>query len=164
VFLFIIKKSTKGIENLAILNHPGIETGTPAVFTASGYIFVLGKAQVNNNVNNIIVWKLNENLQLIKEKVLTSTNSETAAAITYHNGSVIVTGTALNELKNENFLAYVVDEDLNIVSRNTYGTEGTGKQKGMAGAIYGNNLIIGGCTISGSSSKASIFKTPRIIP
>lgn len=164
VFLFILKKSTKGIENSATLYRAGNETGVSAIFSGSGNIFVLGNSQVSSTLNNIIIWKLNENLQLIKEKVLSATNSETASAITYQNGSLVVTGTAVNETQNENFLAYVLDEDLNIVSRNTYGTKGKGNQRGMTGAINGNSLIIGGCTISGNSSKASIFKTPPIIP
>lgn len=163
VFLFIFKKSTKGIENSTTLYRAGNETGISAIYSASGNIFVLGNSQVSSTVNNIIIWKLNENLQLIKEKVLTATNSETAAAITTQNGSVAITGTVVNEPQNENFLVYVLDEDLNIVSRNTYGAK-KGIQRGMSGAIDGNSLIIGGCTISGNSSKASLFKTPSIIP
>ncbi len=164
VFLFILKKSTKGIENSTTLYRAGNETGISAVFSTSGNLYVLGNSQVSSNVNNIILWKLNENLQIIKEKVITATSSETASAIAYRNGSVVVTGTAVNELMNENFLAYVLDEDLNIVSRNTYGTKGKGNQRGMSGAIQGNSLLIGGCTISGNSSKASIFKTPPLLP
>jgi hypothetical protein len=164
VFLFILKKSTKGIENSATLYRAGNETGIAAVFTSSGYIFVLGNSQINGNVNNIILWKLNANLQIVKEKIISASNSETSSAIISKNGSLTIIGTAVNELLNENLLAYIIDEDLNIVSRNIYGTTGKGNQRGMAGAIQGNSLIIGGCTVSGNSSKASIFKASKIIP
>jgi hypothetical protein len=163
VFLFILKKSTRGIENSITLYRAGNENGVSAIYH-SGYIYVLGFTRINSTVNNIVLWKLGEDLQVIKEQLITSGTSETPSAILANNGSFVVVGTAMNDQGNENFLTYVIDQELEVISRNIYGSIGKGNQKGKAGVISGKSVVIGGCTISGSTSKASIFKTPDILP
>jgi hypothetical protein len=74
----------------------------------------------------------------------------------------VVVGTATNEAGDEDYLVYVTDSDLNTISRNTYGS--VGNQKGLSGTISGRRVIISGSTVSGSISRASIFKTPEILP
>lgn len=162
VFLFILKKSTKGIENTITLYEPGNENGVSALYFNAN-IYVLGYTQVSSGLNNIILWKLSADLQLLDKKLITTTISETPSTLILTDNTLAVVGTAGSE-PNQNFLVYTFDTNLNIISRSTYGTNGKGSQRGMTGAVSGKSIVIGGCTISGNSSKACIYKTPAILP
>ncbi len=164
VFLFILKKSTKGIENSVTLFRPGNEIGISAVEN-NGDIFVLGYTQVSNTINNVVLWKLNKNLQIIKEVQIESPISETPASIKINNGNLVIIGTALNGPEDDDFLVYVLDNNLNKISRNCFGSSRSQQnQRGFSGTISGRSVIIGGSTTTGNSSKACIFKTPEILP
>lgn len=161
VFLFILKSTTKGIENSVTLFRTGNETGVSVIYTAAGEIIALGYSR-QNSVDNILLWKLDKDLQVIRERQITSTLSETPSAVLYENGTVVVVGTTMNEAGDDDYLVYVMDNDLNTISRNTYGSKGD--QKGLSGIIAGRRVIISGSTVSGNLSRASIFKTPEILP
>ena len=162
VFLFILKKSTKGIENSVTLFKIGKETGVSAVYSPFDGIFVLGYTEVSPTVNNILLWKLTEDLRVVKEQQIVANISETPSAILYENGRLAIVGTAINEQGNEDYLTYIVDVNFNTISRNVYGA--SGNQRGSCGAIVGKSVVVGGSTMSGNSSKASIYKTPDILP
>lgn len=162
VFLFILKKTTKGIENSQFLFRPGNETGISAVYLPTSEIIVLGYTQVSTTVNNIVIWKLDENLRILKEHQITSNLSETPSSITFSNNTIIIVGTQTNEQGNDDYLVYTYNTDLTQISKHTFGSKGN--QRGMTGVITGSSVIIGGSNTSGNSSKASIFKTPSILP
>ncbi|NJK96744.1 MAG: hypothetical protein HC905_19150 [Bacteroidales bacterium] len=162
VFIFIIRKSTRGIENFVTLFKTGKEKGIKALRAPTGEIFILGTSQISDNKNNIYIWKISEDLSVIQEKQISATISETPSDIIYENGSLIIIGTAFNEQSNEDILVYALDNNFNILSRNTFGSRDN--QKGISGVISNRNVIIGGSVYSKGTSKASLFKTPEILP
>jgi hypothetical protein len=161
-FVFIINKVTKGIQNSQFLYKSGNDFGVSAIQLLTRDFVIVGYTQVNNTVNNIILWKLNEDLQTLTMKQIESSVSEVPSSVNYVDGSIVIVGTVAKEQNNDDYLVYTLNTDLSVTSRNQYGSKGN--QRGMAGAIIGKSVVIGGCTTSGNSSKASIFKTPAILP
>lgn len=161
VFVFMINKITKGIENSQFLYKTGNDYGISAVQLLSREIVIVGYTQVNNTVNNIMLWRLDENLQTLATKQIESTVSEVPSSISYVDGALVVVGT-VTKGEDEDYLVYTLNSDLSVTSRNQYGSKGN--QRGMSGTVVGKSVVIGGSTGSKVYSKASIFKTPAILP
>jgi hypothetical protein len=158
VLVFILKKTTHGIENSKTFYKSGNEMGVSAVKTPSNTIYVLGYS-IASDKNTIYIWKLDDGLNIVAEGAIQSDVSETPSSILYDNGNIVVVGTANEGSNKENFLVYKLDADLKVLSRGTYGT--WENQKAKTAVIDNNGIIIGGgVSTSNSSSKACIYKTP----
>ncbi len=164
VFIAKVQKSNGVAASFVALGKSSNETGVTAILTPNGEILVLGILQVTATRNNICLWKLGQELQILEEYVIESVYSETPSALHLIDDKFFLIGST-NEKGNEDMLVYVIDSgDINtILSKNIYGSKGD--QLGLAGDVSGKSLIIGGCNKpSLSSSKVSLFKTSDILP
>jgi len=157
VFLVKVDKVSGNPVDSRYFGGANDEAGVKSANDADGNIYILANSTASA-VSSIYILKLDINFQLIWEKYLSSTNSETGKDIMLNNNQVVIIGSSSSQ--SSDFLIDVLDTDGNLVNPNSNTIQALGDQYGQAGAIgTDGRIIIAGSDNVGGFSKVALIKT-----
>ena len=141
VFLVKIDKASGNILDSQYYGGANNETGVKSIVDAVGNIYVLGNSVVGGN-SNLYLLKLTDNIhQVVWEKYLTSSDSESGDDIEINNNQLIIVGSSTSD-QNSDFLIDHLDANGQLLNDGANILNAKGNQSAQACVIGSDGKIV----------------------